>query len=76
MEGGNTETDVANEASFGSNLSGVKTEAVLFEMDLNSVHQRVALLLRENARQEFHDPSVGIHPSERLPIGVAPVAKE
>ena len=75
MEGRNTETDETNESPFGLNLGGVKAEAVLLEMCLNLVDQRVALLLRENARQEFHDPSIGIQSSERLPISVAPVAK-
>jgi len=76
MEGRNTETDEANEAPCGLNLGGVKAEAVLLEMEFNSVHQRVALLLRENARQDFHDPSIGIQSSERLPISVAPMAKD
>jgi hypothetical protein len=49
---------------------------VLLEMFLNSVHQRVALLFRENAGHEFHDPSIGIQSSKRLPIGVMPMAKD
>jgi hypothetical protein len=75
MKGRNAETDVANEALAGSDLCGVKAEAVLLEMCLNSLHQRVALLFGESAGHEFHDLSIGIQSSKRLPIRVVPMAK-
>jgi hypothetical protein len=76
VERWNTETDVANKVPIGLNLGGVKAEAVLLEMCLNFVHERVALLLREDARQKFHDPSIAIQSSERWSIRIAPMAKE
>ena len=76
LEGGDAQADEPNQASAAPKFRSTRPESVLSEVTLGSVHQCIAPFPRQKLGKEFHHARVGVHASERFPVGVAPAAEE
>ena len=66
------QADVSRKRGYSGNLDSPESPAMLFEMRIDAIRERVALVSRQESRKVAHHLRVGIERSEALAIGCQP----